>query len=116
MNGIHIPEEKTIIDVQLLFKIYRYIQKDQHEWEKLYSLTKCAEYCEYPPQKKSKRFHNALGDAIATVFCYEYLAKQCVDLSVGRTDSKGKPLLKKAQIDEMFSILKQKSSLLKTFD
>lgn len=114
-NGIHIANNKTIIDVQHLFMVYRYLQQNQQEWYRVYSLAKCSEYCGFCPVLSNVPLHNSLGDAEATLFCYEYLKSRQVDLSVGRTDSSGKPLMCKAYIDDNIEVLKRYSKVLKDF-
>lgn len=114
-NGIHIANNKTIIDVQRVIKVYSYLQKKQTDWDKLYSLSKCAQYCGFSPEKNKLPLHNSLGDAEATLYCYEYLQSRQLDLSVGRTDSEGKPLMRKEDIDKNIEVLKRYSNVLKDF-
>ena len=114
-NKIFIEEGKKIIDVQLLFKIYMYVQKDHPDWYKLLTLEKCCAYCDYGEKTKARRFHNSLGDAEATMFCYEYLQCHYLNLDVGLTDSKGNQLFTKKDVDKNFATLKRQSSLLKDF-
>lgn len=114
-NGIYIPSGMTIIDVQRIFKVYNYLQKDQSDWDRLYSLSKCAEYCGFSTEAINIPLHNSLGDAEATLYCYEYLISRQIDLSVGRTDSDGKPLMKKEKVDSSIELLKHYSHALKDF-
>ena len=49
-NGIIIPKEKRIIDIQQIFRIYRYVQSkkpNENVWKTLNSLKTCAKHCEY---------------------------------------------------------------------
>ena len=118
-NGIIIPKGKRIIDIQQIFRIYRYVQSkkpNENVWKTLNSLKTCAKHCEYiKKENESYRFHSALGDSDATMHCYRYLSKLKLSLDVGLVDEKGEPLMNKEKIITRFNKLQKKSADLRKF-
>lgn len=114
-NGIFIRKHKKVIDVQHLFQVYMYVQKEQPEWYRPLTLKKCCSYCNFEEKTDARRFHNSLGDAEATMYCYDYLRCHYLNLDVGLTDTQGNPLFSKKAIDEKILELKRKSAVLKDF-